>query len=129
MPPRIFIRVDFPAPFSPTRARISAGITWRSTESRAVTPGNRLVIPFICKIGSGMAGFCVCLALVSVGLAAPPKLIDLFSERRYVVFVYDFCRYKYLLAVRNARLVSMQDLIYQADRLMSKFEGLLDDSS
>ncbi len=38
-PPRIFISVDLPAPFSPTRPMISPGATDRLTSARAVTPG------------------------------------------------------------------------------------------
>src|SRR5437870_5569203 len=37
--------VDFPAPFSPTMAWTSAGMTTRWTSSLARTPGNRLLIP------------------------------------------------------------------------------------
>src|SRR5918998_3642133 len=37
------IRVDFPAPFSPTRACPSPGCSWKETPSRASTPGNRFV--------------------------------------------------------------------------------------
>ena len=39
IPYKIFTRVDFPAPFSPTRACISPFKTLKSTESLAVTPG------------------------------------------------------------------------------------------
>ena len=38
-PPRIFISVDLPAPFSPTRPMTSPGATERLTSSRATTPG------------------------------------------------------------------------------------------
>ncbi len=41
-PARIFIRVDFPAPFSPTIAWISPRRTARETPSRACTPGKAL---------------------------------------------------------------------------------------
>src|SRR5688572_22614096 len=39
------MRVDFPAPFSPTSATTSPCAAEKQTESRAVMPGNRLVIP------------------------------------------------------------------------------------
>src|SRR4051812_26548137 len=42
--------VDFPAPFSPTRAWISPAWTVRLTLSSACTPGNVLVIPRISRI-------------------------------------------------------------------------------
>src|SRR5688572_5084309 len=43
------MRVDLPAPFSPTRPRISPSATWRSTERRAWTPGKDLSIPCISR--------------------------------------------------------------------------------
>jgi hypothetical protein len=42
--------VDLPAPFSPTSAWISPALTVRLTSSRALTPGNVLVIPRISRI-------------------------------------------------------------------------------
>ena len=44
-PKRIFIRVDFPAPFSPKMAWISPALISKSIWSLATTPGNLLVIP------------------------------------------------------------------------------------
>src|SRR5690348_10816241 len=41
----IFISVDLPAPFSPTSPWISPGATAKSTDRRAATPPNVLVIP------------------------------------------------------------------------------------
>src|SRR5436190_20090113 len=41
----MFMRVVSPAPFSPSSAWISPGLTVRSTRSFAKTPGNRLVTP------------------------------------------------------------------------------------
>ena len=41
------MRVDFPAPFSPNRARTSFSLTDSVTLSLATTPGNVLVIPSI----------------------------------------------------------------------------------
>src|SRR6185369_13668458 len=40
----MFISVDFPAPFSPTRAWISPGFRSKETPSSASTPGKRLVM-------------------------------------------------------------------------------------
>ena len=39
-----FVSVDFPAPFSPTRARTSPSATEKPTSSSALTPGNDLLI-------------------------------------------------------------------------------------
>src|SRR5712672_2312733 len=49
----MFMRVVFPAPFSPRRAWISPGLTARSMWSFATTPGYRFVIP---RISSASAG-------------------------------------------------------------------------
>jgi hypothetical protein len=45
MPYRVFIRVDLPAPFSPTIACTSPRRTFSSMSRLATTPGKRLVIP------------------------------------------------------------------------------------
>src|SRR6478752_5925314 len=61
-PARVLIRVDFPAPFWPSRQCTSPARTSRSTPSRARTPGNCLTIPRITRRGaesvdgSGMGG-------------------------------------------------------------------------
>jgi hypothetical protein len=44
-PVTILMRVDFPAPFSPTRAWISPGRRSNDTPFRAWTPANALVTP------------------------------------------------------------------------------------
>src|SRR5439155_15916876 len=41
----MFISVDFPAPFSPSRACTSPSLRSKSTWSLASTPGNRFVMP------------------------------------------------------------------------------------
>ena len=46
-PERIFIRVDLPAPFSPTSAWISPPATAKSTPSSTRTGPNDLLMPFI----------------------------------------------------------------------------------
>jgi hypothetical protein len=38
-PVQVLIKVDFPAPFSPTKAWTSPFLTSRDTPERAVTPG------------------------------------------------------------------------------------------
>src|SRR5215216_747049 len=45
------IRVDFPAPFSPTRACTSPGCSSKETSSRASTPGNRFVTRRTSRMG------------------------------------------------------------------------------
>src|ERR1700756_2983087 len=49
MPPRIFNKVDFPAPFSPIKACTLPGSAENVTRSSARTPGKRLVISFSCR--------------------------------------------------------------------------------
>ena len=56
-PARIFIRVDLPAPFSPTMAWISPVRTDRDTSSSAWTPGKRLLIPDISRTNRASSGF------------------------------------------------------------------------
>src|SRR5215213_963716 len=45
------IKVDFPAPFSPTRACTSPGCSSKETSSRASTPGNRFVTRRTSRMG------------------------------------------------------------------------------
>src|SRR5258706_3125372 len=47
----MFMRVLFPAPFSPSSAWISPGISLKSTWSFATTPGNALTIPLASTAG------------------------------------------------------------------------------
>src|SRR6516225_10017322 len=51
IPARIFISVDFPAPFSPIRATTSPAAISSSTASRAFTPGNDIEIPETFRAG------------------------------------------------------------------------------
>src|SRR5262245_31067743 len=53
-PDSTFINVDLPAPFSPQIAWISPRRTSRLTSCSALTPGNVLVIPLICRIASSV---------------------------------------------------------------------------
>src|SRR5262249_12798741 len=57
-PARIFIRVDLPAPFSPSSAWTSPTATVRETSSRARTPGYCLLIWRISSAGTSV-GICV----------------------------------------------------------------------
>ena len=50
-PASTLIRVDFPAPFWPSRQCTSPAWTSRSTPSRARTPGNDLVMPDMLSSG------------------------------------------------------------------------------
>src|SRR6185503_1338067 len=89
-PPRIFISVDLPAPFSPINATISAAPTERLTLSSATTPGNRLLIPSISRIGASAA----------IRLAAAES-VYLPGKRVDSVFFHRFGWYKDLLAWGN----------------------------
>src|SRR3990170_7382073 len=64
-PAKIFIRVDLPAPFSPTRAWTSPGNTSKETSSRARTPGKSLVMDSISSTG--------CWVSFSAGRAKLPR--------------------------------------------------------
>src|ERR671924_430375 len=71
--------VDFPAPFSPTRAWISPDRKVRSTESFATTPGKRLVIPSsLIRGASSLAAF-----PSSASEARPPPLSVTRSSARF----------------------------------------------
>ncbi len=56
-PPSTLISVDFPAPFSPTRAWTSPGRSSRSTPSSASTPGNRLEMSWAVRMGCDTGPF------------------------------------------------------------------------
>src|SRR5215467_3398472 len=91
IPPSIFIRVDFPAPFSPINATISPLPTRRSTESSALTPGNTLVIDSISIKGDVMGGSSVAAA----------KLVYSFGEFVDAGLVDNLGRHEYLFIRRN----------------------------
>src|SRR5262245_7491988 len=66
-PPRIFIRVDLPAPFSPMSATTSPGSMENDTESSASTQGKRLVM-FLSSISdTGIADFGFWIADLAIG--------------------------------------------------------------
>src|SRR5437868_15346848 len=52
----MFIRVDLPAPFSPSRACTSPRASSKSTPSFATTPGNRFVIALSSRRGGSAMG-------------------------------------------------------------------------
>src|ERR1043166_2158010 len=120
MPARIFINVDFPAPFSPIKPTISERWTLKAMESSARTPGNRFEIPVICRRGgAGEDG--------SEGesrLAAPQR-IGFRDELINVVFLDNERRNELLFVGGNARSVTGQNFIQQLDRLITELVGLL----
>jgi hypothetical protein len=68
-PASTLIRVDFPAPFWPSRQCTSPATTSRSTPSRARTPGNSLTIPRIDS--SGVSGMSTSVGAERMGRWAP----------------------------------------------------------
>src|SRR5215471_8022199 len=83
IPARIFISVDFPAPFSPIRATISPAAISSSTASRAFTPGNDLEIPETFRTG-GMSVASIRTLLrpsFEVGAEQPAHIALYFSLR------------------------------------------------
>src|SRR5688500_4608530 len=115
-PPRIFISVDLPAPFSPINATISPAPTVIRTSSSATTPGNRLLIPSISRIGASAA----------IRLAAAES-VYLFGKRVDIVFLHCLRRYKDLFACGNLRSIAIKNLRHQLHRLVTKLKGLLND--
>src|SRR6187431_258843 len=72
----MFMRVDLPAPFSPSRACTSPLRRSKSTPSFATTPGNRLVMPLSSRRGaSAMDGRSV------RGGTSPPLTAAFLSDR------------------------------------------------
>src|ERR1041384_234979 len=142
-PPRIFISVDLPAPFSPINATISPAPTLRLTLLSATTPGNRLLTSSIWSMGGfsvtvfaadehGRHGFNALNSLsVSVsicGLASPTELIDLFLKSVDVGFLDCQRRHENLFARGHDRLVAVQVFRHQLDRAITKLVRLLHDS-
>src|SRR5213594_926410 len=76
-PLRIFISVDFPAPFSPSRRWTAPASSVRSTPSSATTPGNTLRMPRISSTGAAAIG-------LYADLAGRDEGVD-FVERGYAV--------------------------------------------
>src|SRR5512140_1724686 len=85
MPARILISVDFPAPFSPTRAWISPASTWMETPSSARTPGKLFPIAVISSSGAAWAAMG---GLLSVDLAFLGESV-LDDGVLQVVLIYD----------------------------------------
>src|SRR5258706_14316364 len=71
MPVRMFIKVDLPAPFSPSKAWTSPGRTSRSMASLATRPGNSLVIPTSSTFGPAAPADCAAGAAKATGPAIP----------------------------------------------------------
>src|SRR5215813_462875 len=115
-PPRIFISVDFPAPFSPIRATISPAPTLRLTPSSATTPGNRLLIPSISRIGM----FVATERCGSLRLLLTQTLVELLRKLFDVGFLHCDSRHEDLLAGWNAGLVATQDFCHQLHRAIAK---------
>src|SRR5215208_6238511 len=87
-PVMTLIRVDFPAPFSPTRACTSPGCSSKETSSRASTPGNRFVTRRTSRIGE-------CRSIVLV-----PPLVGLVQTLLSVLLGVDIVLYYDLLRDR-----------------------------
>src|SRR5512145_1891689 len=75
----MFMRVDFPAPFSPRSACTSPFTRSKSTWSLATTPGNRFVMPFSSRrAGSAMGG-----GRQGAGTVRAPCISSLFERIRH----------------------------------------------
>src|SRR5581483_7189742 len=110
-PPRIFISVLLPAPFSPIRATTSPRLTETETPSSATTPGKRLSIPQSSRRGVGMVGEKAvgCLTAARGGLP-PAQLVQVRLELLHVVFIDCLRRDVDLFAVGHHRLVAAEVL-------------------
>src|SRR4029450_12462384 len=72
MPAMHLMRVDLPAPLSPTRAMTSPGETWKSTSNRACTAPKLFETPFSSRIG-GLSVTLSTLLRVPVDDGPPPS--------------------------------------------------------
>src|SRR5258708_19332811 len=77
MPDRMLIRVDLPAPFSPSRQCTSPWRTVRLTRSFASTPGNRLVMSISSIAGTGSGD---CLPATPASSQCAPAVLTLAYE-------------------------------------------------
>src|SRR5712692_6779429 len=68
--------VDFPAPFSPSRAWTWPSRASKSTESLARTPGNRLVIERMASAGTGPAVTSEFMTRLSASLGVADHALD-----------------------------------------------------
>lgn len=90
------MRVDLPAPFSPTRAKTSPAETASETPPRATTPGYRLTIPRSSTIGLP----------ILIGLSLPRHLSKLLCVLFNVTGFDRLGRNNVQLVRRNAGLIS-----------------------
>src|SRR6266536_3926229 len=129
----MFISVDLPAPFSPTRAWISPGFRSNETPSNARTPGNRLEMPRISR-SAGVppaAGGRPARLLWSPGETpadcgrdgrSPSVTVNLLARE---VAVLDHCRVDVALIDGDCRdenrrylFLAVVDLLRRVDRLL-----------
>src|ERR1017187_10355324 len=113
-PPRIFISVDLPAPFSPMSATTSPCPTDRLTSSNASTPGKRLVMFLSSSRDAGMA-------------LPAAEFLQLGRERIHAGLVDGQGGHDDLLVGRDHRLVAVEHPVHQMNRLVAELVGLLND--
>src|SRR5215203_2056452 len=118
-PARIFIRVDLPAPFSPTTACTVPASTARSTPTRAWIPPYALRRP-VTAIAGGEAGTGV-LLMVGWGF----RLLGLGRDRLDVVRPVGDLPVDERLVVLAGRLGRGRDHFQLVERQRRKPEGLL----
>src|ERR1700752_163606 len=103
-PPSTFIRVDFPAPFSPIKATISPLPTSSETLSSATTPGNLLLIPSI---------FNSAVSFSKSKLTPASERIDLLRKLLNISLLNRDCGNKNLFTRRYYRFVTIQVFSHQ----------------
>src|SRR5580692_6431801 len=134
-PPRIFIIVDLPAPFSPIRPSTSPRSTRRLTLSSAVTPGYVLVIPDSSSSVSAIRRFLPARSpaargrrgLVRAGCLLAEQRLQFRGEVSHVRLVDHLGRDDQLAVGRNPRLVALQRLDDVDRRQVAELERLLHD--
>src|SRR3954469_113897 len=118
IPPATFIRVDLPAPFSPSSATTSPGCTSRETPFSACTPRKRFWMFRSWRTGTPMTA-------ESMPASAPAKLGESLSEVVHVVLSQHPGRNEYLTSRGNTRPVAGEDFGHERHRLVAELERLL----
>src|SRR3954469_1701044 len=123
IPPATFIRVDLPAPFSPSSATTSPGCTSRETPFSACTPRKRFWMLRSSRTGTPIPAEPVWDASATAKLGQfLPELVD-------VVLSQHSRRDEHLMARRNTGFVASQDLRHERHRLVAELEWLLHDGA
>src|SRR4051812_24305310 len=123
IPAAIFISVDLPAPFSPSRATTSPAPTSSETPFSACTPRKRLWMSRSCRTGTSMTYG------MNAGASATAQLHQLLPKLVDVILSQHLGRDEHLPTGGDAGSVAGEDLRHQCHRLVAELERLLHDGA